>query len=725
VPDFNAEQLSALEQELAARGGRERGDEITFRCPKHDDEHPSATYNRSKRVWYCHVCGAGGGFVDLAKLLGVWVERAPARMSPARGSRREIVATYDYVDEAGVLLLQVVRYRPKDFRVRRPDGEGGWISNAGEVRDVLFNLPDVVAVASLGWRVYVVEGEKDALAVNDLGLCATTNRGGAGKFRAHHAEPLAGADVVILADRDEPGRRHAAEVAGLCLGRAKSVRVLELPGEHGKDAADWIAGGGTREELERLADATAVLEPPPREDPAVLLDEVVRFIERFVVLGTHELSAIALWILHTHAFAAADATPYLHIGSPEKRSGKTRLLEVLELFVAKPWSTARVSAAALMRKIDAEQPTLLLDEVDAALGASEEYAEAFRGVANAGHRRGGKATVCIGQGSKIEARDFAVFCPKAIAGIGKLPDTIADRSIAIILRRRSAAEFVERFRARAVQATAAPLRDRLARWGAADRDDLRAAEPQIPDSLQDRAADAWEPLLAIADRAGEAWSERARTAAVELSNAREDVDGSKGALLLAGVRRVFTDNAVDRLTTTQLIEGLVADDEAPWSEWRKGGKPISPPGVAKLLKPFGIHSRTVRVKDTLAKGYVRESFEDAWARYLPGSRPLPGFSSDTTTQDTPDGLETPISDPTQEASVSDREMASDPHEQGFVSLLRLKTRGMSAKSHRGWYEGADGRRHWIRAATEEELDRRLADARRASAQPLSFGWEIT
>ena len=139
-------------------------------------------------------------------------------------------------------------------------------------------------------------------------------------------------------------------------------------------------------------------------------------------------------------------TPYLAITSAEKQCGKTRLLEVLDLLVSNPWLTGKVSAACLIRKIDSQKPTLLLDESDAAFNGEKEYAEVLRGVLNTGHRRGGHASCCVGQGVNITFKDFHTFCPKAIAGIGKLPDTVADRSIPIRLKRRAPGEPVERFR---------------------------------------------------------------------------------------------------------------------------------------------------------------------------------------------------------------------------------------------------------------------------------------
>src|SRR5208337_716051 len=171
---------------------------------------------------------------------------------------------------------------------------------------------------------------------------------------------------------------------------------------------------------------------------------------------------------------------YLQIASAEKRSGKSRLLEVLELLVNRPWLTSRTSAAALVRKLNEAHPTLLLDESDAAFSGDKEYSEALRGVLNAGHRKGGKVSLCLGKGCDIKVVDFAVFGPKVIAGIGILPDTVADRAIPVELLRKRPGETVERFRPRLVAQDAADLRDRLARWATEGRlEILRSAFPKL------------------------------------------------------------------------------------------------------------------------------------------------------------------------------------------------------------------------------------------------------
>ena len=147
---------------------------------------------------------------------------------------------------------------------------------------------------------------------------------------------------------------------------------------------------------------------------ADLLTKITGFIRRYVVMSEDEALAVALWVLHTHTFAAADASPTLSVNSAEKRSGKTLLLEVLSLIVARPWLTAKVTAALLVRKVAlTPPPTLLLDEADAAFNGPKEHSEALRGILNAGYRRGGVTSVLVPtKGGNWQPMDFPVFSPR-------------------------------------------------------------------------------------------------------------------------------------------------------------------------------------------------------------------------------------------------------------------------------------------------------------------------
>lgn len=248
-----------------------------------------------------------------------------------------------------------------------------------------------------------------------------------------------------------------------------------------------------------------------------LLDAVTEFIARYVVLGDEsdspQATVLALWCLHTWAIDAADCTPYIVLESATPRCGKTRTLEVLRLLVKQPWLANSVTEAALFRKMEAEHPTLLLDETDAIFGAGPR--EPLRAVLNAGNRRGSSVTRAEGK----SYREFPTFGPKVLAGIatGALPDTIRDRSIIITLQRRDD-QPVQRFRVRQAEMEAVPLAFSLDAWAAATTPPLANATPDIPDSLSDRAGDAWEPLLALAEFAGNEWSQHAYEAAEKLSS---------------------------------------------------------------------------------------------------------------------------------------------------------------------------------------------------------------
>ena len=407
-------------------------------------------------------------------------------------------------------------------------------------------------------------------------------------------------------------------------------------------------------------------------DTAELLDAVSGFVGAYVVLTESQLCAVALWTLHTHSFGAADCTPYIHITSAEKASGKTRLLEALELVVAKPWLTGGVTPAVLGRKIHAEHPTLLLDETDATFAGDPEFGQVLRGLLNTGYRRGGKSSVCVGQGANISYVDLDTFAPKALAGLGDLPDTVASRSIRITLKRKAPGEDVQRFRRRDAIEISEPLHQWAVDWGARFVDDLALARPLLPDpsELHDRAADSWEALFAIAELAGGDWPERGRAAAQELSGESADSDASIAVRLLSNCYAAF--NGHDHLATKDLIASLADDEEAPWGGWHKGN-PISPRAIANLLEPFGVRPRTVRLSSSeTARGYARESFEDAWKRYLPAH---PRDLSDTTTQPASMQGSGPFSIQRTTPLVSDEKEPANPHEQSDVLAVSDRNGG--------------------------------------------------
>ena len=471
-----------------------------------------------------------------------------------------------------------------------------------------------------------------------------------------------------------------------CL-RASNDQLKEpKPEKELRDIAQWISSKPEQAKGKSNAEDAPVPSQPPAPPPqltipaAEIADGIVRTFRRFVVLSPSQACILALWVMHCHALDAADITPYVNITSAEKQSGKTRLLETAQRLVPRPWLTGSVSAAVLFRTIEEKTPTLLLDESDAAFSGDKEYAEGLRGVLNTGNDREGVASRCERQGSNFVARDFATFCPKAIAGIGdRLPDTVRDRSIPIRLRRKGPGEHVERFRKRKVTAELKPLADRAAAWALQNVGALRQAEPSLPDELSDRQQDGAEPLLAIADAIGGDWSARARAALAELFASTIAKDQSIGVQLLAGVREIFGKAGnPPRLASAELQENLMEIDGAPWSEW-KDGKPITKSGIARLLKPYDIHPGTVRDGKDTFKGYYRESFEDAWSRYLRPDSPNPLSQTVTPSQPAQTLAATASQSVTPKAAVTVPKSEENPLPERSVTVVTVAGRGNRPK----------------------------------------------
>ncbi|QDT56897.1 Regulatory protein RepA [Caulifigura coniformis] len=243
---------------LARLEGVKGGDgQWTARCPAHDDNRNSLSITAGPDGRTLIRCHAGCTSAGVALAAGMELSdlfSQPRSNGHHGGNGRQIVATYDYCDAFGKLLYQAVRYEPKDFRQRRPDGNGGWIHKLSGVDPVPYRLPALIQSADHDRVVYVVEGEKDADRLAAMGLTATCNSGGAGKWRKEFAEHLVWRHVVILPDNDNPGEKHAEEVARSLVGYARSIKVLRLPGLPAKgDVSDWLAAGGSKKQLEQLA----------------------------------------------------------------------------------------------------------------------------------------------------------------------------------------------------------------------------------------------------------------------------------------------------------------------------------------------------------------------------------------------------------------------------------------------------------------------------------------
>jgi putative DNA primase/helicase len=370
--------------------------------------------------------------------------------------------------------------------------------------------------------------------------------------------------------------------------------------------------GAGREPAARQGRAFALHEPEPWPEPVdglVLMEEIVVTLTRFVVLPPGAAVAVALWIVFTHCLEAFDIAPILAVLSPVKRCGKTTLLMVIMLLVPRALPASNISPAAMFRAIEAGAPTLLIDETDTFLAGSDE----LRGCLNSGHTRD-LAFVIRTVGEDHEPRQFSTWAAKVLALIGRLPETLEDRSIVVAMKRRAPGELVERLRRDRLRAME-PLSRRIARWAEDHRAALQDADPKVPAELHDRAADNWHPLLAIADLVGGEWPERARQAALALADPARAQEDSHGIMLLADLRDLFAKDGADQLRTGLIVAELSTLDERPWGEWNRG-KPLMPRHLAKLLAPFHVRPRQIREGGQTHKGYRRKDLEDAFTRYL-------------------------------------------------------------------------------------------------------------
>jgi hypothetical protein len=355
------------------------------------------------------------------------------------------------------------------------------------------------------------------------------------------------------------------------------------------------------------------LSPTELKRQSRLVYDLMAFLRKYVVMEREQLLVTALWIIHTHCVEYIEQTPYLAVTSPEKRCGKSRLLETMDLLCARAWSAVLPSEAVVYRKVDMDVPTLLLDEVDAIFNPkTADRHEGLRALLNNGHRRGATVPRCIGVSTDIA--EFSTFCPKVLAAIGALPDTVADRSIPIRLARRTRGELVAPFKLRQVRPDAEALRKRIAKWAKKNAAGIGALQPAMPDELNDRMQEGCECLVAIADtlRCGD----HARLALTSLfEGERLDDQESMRIRLLGDIRAVFDKRQLPRLSTKALLGELAAVEEAPWGNYY--GRGLDPRDLSSLLHHYDIKPTTVRMKGGgIAKGYKRDTFYDAWERYL-------------------------------------------------------------------------------------------------------------
>ena len=342
-------------------------------------------------------------------------------------------------------------------------------------------------------------------------------------------------------------------------------------------------------------------------DPAALLDEICATVRRFIVCEPKVAIAVALWIAFTWLIDRVDVAPLLVITAPEKRCGKSQLLSLVGFLSFRPLPASNISSAAVFRVVEAHAPTLLLDEADTFMKENEE----LRGVVNSGHTRQ-SAFVIRTVGDEHEPKRFSTWGAKAIAGIGRLAETTLDRAVVVELKRKLPSEKTDRLRHARLGANSSGC------VGCSLVLPRTMATPSKPpdlicpaEALHDRAQDNWEPLLAIADRAGGRWPTTARSAALKLSGAAQEAMSSSGELL-SDIRAVLDAAGDEKISTADLLRALIGREESPWATCH-GGKPMTPRNLAKRLGEYSIKSTNVRFGHEVQKGFHRSQFADAFA----------------------------------------------------------------------------------------------------------------
>lgn len=368
----------------------------------------------------------------------------------------------------------------------------------------------------------------------------------------------------------------------------------------------------------------------PNSKLIAIVEDIERFFSRFLALSSGLPLVLALWSLATHLHERFDAFPYLAITSPTKRCGKTRVLELLAMVCMDPLQTVSISTAALYRLLRVKSRTLLIDEAEYLARKNDDRASSLREILNAGYRKGQVVMRCKkttkekkskGRGQKerqeiYETESFGTFCPKVLVLIGRLHDTLADRCIENRMERRAGVH-VERFRFAHVSAEVAPLRGAAEEWsknrGAEVEEYYQNNDVTF---LRDREAELWLPLFSVCaiaapDRIGELEATARRLAAAKSG----DEPGDYGILMLTDLWEAFSNTQADRLTTSELLETINSNEEHPWATWNNG-RGVNSHTLSRLLRPFGIHPQNIRLEDRVVKGYLRQSFQECWERYL-------------------------------------------------------------------------------------------------------------
>ena len=447
---------------------------------------------------------------------------------------------------------------------------------------------------------------------------------------------MEGRRVYLWPDNDEPGKSAMQKMAQRLHKEAKAaeVHIVAVPTDFPEkwDLADEAPEGWTIEKLRQLIeDASEVsekveekqsasiesntdefgdLKPYPEPvDGSKLIEEIKAVLNKYMVLPEYLDEAIAYWVLFTYGINSFEISPRLAIISPEKQCGKSTLLTILEALCWSTMTTSNASAASLYRTIEAKQPTFLIDEADSFMNQNE----ALRNIFNAGFTP--DTPVIRTDGEHHEPREFNVFSACAIACIGKLPDTIMDRSIIVTLKRKTSIEVRDRLRRKRLKKEVETIKCKCMRFMGDISEILKDMDPKLPEELCNRQLDIWEPLVAIADCIGKEAGKKLRKVAVAVCCSTKTFDSNSiKTLLLKDIRKIFAETTQKWMTSQDLCNKLCSLEDAPWAEYKGTGLTVNK--LASALKDFDIHPIQKMTPDGNKKVYLLERFHDTFNRYL-------------------------------------------------------------------------------------------------------------
>jgi hypothetical protein len=429
------------------------------------------------------------------------------------------------------------------------------------------------------------------------------------EWLAEHQVPVR--DWIGFKSMDELIIEAAARLSPLDYDRRKesltdllggvNKRTLDSMVKQARQALDY-SGEEDSENSSLFSD----VEPwPEAVDGKALVIEIKSIIRSHVILSDHEAMAVALWVLLTYVFRAFRVCPRLLVSSPEKRCGKTTLLETVQAMSFRGLAAANISAAALFRGVEAWSPTLLIDEADTFLQGNDE----LRGILNSGHTKS-TAYVLRTVGDQHEPKLFPTFAPIAIGMIKRPPDTLLDRSVVIRMQRKLGNDPVTPLPLEA-ENEYLHVRQKCLRWAGDNSLELVSDRELTPAEVgNDRARDNWIPLVAIAQSCG--LLENAQAACLQLTLKEDE---SLTTELLVDIQQIFRDQGKDKLPSKTLVRLLVAMEERPWAEYDRGG-PLTQNKLAQLLKSFDVQTHQAKEGAKNLKHYLLEHLGPLFVRYL-------------------------------------------------------------------------------------------------------------